>query len=49
MSCGSDLMMLWLQCRLAAVALIGALAWELPCAMGEALKKKKREREREER
>ena len=30
-----------LWCRLAAVALIRPLAWKLPCAAGEALKKKK--------
>ena len=34
-------MLLWLWCRLAAVALIGPLAWELPYAAGVALKKKK--------
>ena len=33
---GSDLVMLW--CRPSAVALIGPLAWELPYAMGVALK-----------
>ena len=38
---GSDLMLLWLWCRLAAVAPIGPLAWELPYAAGAALKKKK--------
>ena len=32
--------MLWLWCRLAAVAPIRPLAWELPCAMGAALKKR---------
>jgi len=31
---------------LAAAALIQPLAWELPCAAGEALKRPKRERER---
>ena len=35
--------MLWLWCRLAAAALIGPLAWELPYAAGLALKKKKSE------
>ena len=30
--------LLWLWCRLAAVAPIGPLAWELPYAMGAALK-----------
>ena len=47
MSCGgcqrlrSDLMLLWLWCRPAAVALIGPQAWEPPYAVGAALKKKK--------
>ena len=40
-----DLVLLWLQCRLAAVALIQPLAWgSLPYAMGVALKKKKRKK-----
>ena len=42
--------MLWLWCRLAAVASIRSVAWELPYAAGAALKKqeqKKKERERE--
>ena len=48
--------MLWLWCRLAAVALIGLLAWELPYMHGvwpkkqkkiEKKRKRKRERERE--
>ena len=47
---GSDLALLWLWHRLAAVAPIGPLAWEPPYATGVALKrqkeKKKRERER---
>ena len=34
--------MLWLWCRLAVVALIRPLAWELPYATGMALKEKKR-------
>ena len=34
----SDLMLLWL----AAVTPIGPLAWEPPCAVGAALKKKKK-------
>ena len=38
--------MLWLWCRPAATALIRLLAWELPYAMGTALKKKKRGRRR---
>ena len=45
-SCGighrhsSDLVLLWLGRRLAAVAPIQPLAWELPYAMGSALSKK---------
>ena len=45
MSCGvghrnsSDLALLWLWHRPAATALIQPLAWELPCAMGAALKR----------
>ena len=38
---GSDLALLWLWCRLAAIAPIGPLAWEPPCAMGAALKGQK--------
>ena len=34
----SDLALLWLHYRSAAAALIQPLAWELPCAMGAALK-----------
>ena len=37
--CGSDLVLLWLWCRLAAVAPVGPLAWEPPYATGMALKK----------
>ena len=40
--CGLDLA--WLRCRLAAVALIGPLAWELPYASGEALKRQKKKK-----
>ena len=36
-----DPALLWLWCRLAAVALIGPLGWEPPYAMGVALKKQK--------
>ena len=44
-----DLAFLWLWCRLAAVARIRPLAWELPCAVGVALKKEeKRKKERKE-
>ena len=47
---GSDLVLLWLWCRLAAVAPMGPLAWEPAYATGAALKEKKeRERERERR
>jgi len=45
--CGSDL--LWLWHRLAAVALIRPLAWELPYAAGAALKKKKKKKKKEKR
>ena len=38
---GSDLVLLWLWHRSAAAAPISPLAWELPCAAGAALKKKK--------
>ena len=46
---GSDLALLWLWGRPAAMAQIRPLAWEPPCAMSVALKrqKKKKERERE--
>ena len=37
--------MLWMWHRLAAVAWIRLLAWELPYATGASLKSKKRERE----
>ena len=36
---GSDLVLLWLWCRLAAVAPIGPLAWDSPYAAGMALKR----------
>ena len=38
---GLDPTLLWLWCRLMAMALIRPLAWELPCAMGSALKRTK--------
>ena len=38
--CGSDPTLLWLWCRLAAVAPILPLAWGLPYAMGAVLKNK---------
>ena len=40
--CSSDPVLLRLCCRLAAAALIQPLAWELLCAEGAALKKKKK-------
>ena len=39
---GSDLTLLWLWCRPAAVALVRRLAWELPYAVGVALKRQKK-------
>ena len=39
--CSSDPVLLWLWHRPAATAPIRPLAWELPCAMGAALKKTK--------
>ena len=36
---GLDPVLLWLWCRLAAVAPIGPLAWEPPYAAGTALEK----------
>jgi len=38
---GSDLALLWLWCRPAAVTLIRPLAWEPPYAVGAALKRQK--------
>ena len=38
----SDLVLLWLWCRLAATALNRPLAWELTYARGTALKRKKK-------
>ena len=38
-----DPALLWLWCRPAAAALIRLLAWELPYAVGAALKKRERE------
>ena len=40
---GRDLASLWLGHRLAAVALIGLLAWEPPYVVGAALKKTKKD------
>ena len=45
-SCDSDPTLLWLWHRLAAVALIPPLAWELPCVTGAALEKKKKKKKR---
>ena len=39
---GSDLALLWLWHRLAAVALIRPVAWEPPYAIGVALKRQKK-------
>ena len=53
MSCGvgrrgsSDLALLWLWRKLAAIAPIGPLAWEPPNATGVALKKKKKKRKKD--
>ena len=38
---GLDLALLWLWCKLAAMALILSLAWELPYAVDAALKRQK--------
>ena len=43
---GSDLALLWLWCRRAAVALIGPLALEPPYATGADLKSKKEKKKR---
>ena len=40
--CGSDPLLLWLWCRLTAVAPTRPLAWELPHAVGAALKSKEK-------
>ena len=41
---GSGLVLLWLWCRPAAVALIKPLAWALPYAAGAPLKSEKKKR-----
>ena len=41
-----DLVLLWLWRRSAATASTGPLAWELPYAMGVALKKKQKKKKR---
>ena len=43
---GSDLALLWLWCKPAAVALIRHLAWEPPYSMGAALEKTKKKNQR---
>ena len=40
--CGSDPVLLWLGCRTAVVAQFRPLAWEIPCAVGAALKSKRK-------
>ena len=42
---GLDPMLLWLWCRLAAIAPIRTLAWEPPYAAGAALEKAKKKKE----
>ena len=39
---GSNPLFLWLWCRPIVIALTGPLAWEPPCAVGAALKRKKK-------
>jgi len=39
-------MLLWLWCRPTATAPISPLAWEPPCADGEALEKAKKEKKK---
>ena len=52
MSCGvghrysSHLVGLWLWCRLAAVAPIQPVAWELPYVVGVALKRQKKKKKK---
>ena len=46
-TCGSDLALLWLWCRWAAVALIRPLAWEPPYAVGVALKRQKDQKQKQ--
>ena len=42
--CGSDLILLWVWCRLAATAPVRPLAWEPPYATGVALEKAKKDK-----
>ena len=44
--CGSDLVLLWLWCRPAAIAPIGCLAWGPPYASGAALKTPKKKKKK---
>ena len=43
---GLDLVLLWLWCRLATIASIRLLAWELPYAVSVTLKRKKKKKKR---
>ena len=45
-SLGLDPALLWLWCRLAAIAQVGPLAWEPLCAAGAALKSKKKKKKK---
>ena len=44
--CSSNPMLLWLWCRLAAVAPVSSLAWEPPYAVGAALEKTKKKKKK---
>ena len=46
---GSDLALLWLWCRPAAVAPIRPLVWEPPYAVGVALKRQKTKKHKKQR
>ena len=46
--CSSDPKLLWLWCRLAAVAPIQPLAWEPPYAVGAALKRQKTKKKKKQ-
>ena len=45
---GSDLVLLWLWCTLAATAQIRPLAWESPHATSSALKKQKEQQQQQQ-
>ena len=45
----SDLVLLWLWCRPVAIAPIRPLAWELPYAVGAALKRQKDQKKKKKR